>query len=77
MKNTKFYNRAKFFLFSILSMFTYTVILCSGLLGYKNNQCDHTNRRMADQSTLLDYWNGVILIIIIAIIASRGRRKDD
>jgi hypothetical protein len=29
---------------------------------------------MADQSTLLDYWN-VILIIIIAIIASRGRRK--
>ncbi|MBN9336785.1 MAG: hypothetical protein J0I88_02905 [Chryseobacterium sp.] len=76
MKNTKFYNRAKFFLFSILSMFTYTLSFAQDSLVTKTT---NVTTRTEEWQTNPLYWviGGVILIIIIAIIASRGRRKDD
>jgi len=76
MKNTKLYNRAKFFLFSILSMFTYTLSFAQDSLVTKTT---NVTTRTEEWQTNPLYWviGGVILIIIIAIIASRGRRKDD
>ncbi|MFC4686065.1 hypothetical protein ACFO4P_03855 [Epilithonimonas pallida] len=76
MKNTKFYNCAKFFLFSILSMFTYTLSFAQDSLVTKTT---NVTTRTEEWQTNPLYWviGGVILIIIIAIIASRGRRKDD
>jgi len=70
MKNTKF------FLFSILSMFTYTLSFAQDSLVTKTT---NVTTRTEEWQTNPLYWviGGVILIIIIAIIASRGRRKDD
>ena len=67
---------AKFFLFSILSMFTYTLSFAQDSLVTKTT---NVTTRTEEWQTNPLYWviGGVILIIIIAIIASRGRRKDD
>ncbi|WP_312767638.1 hypothetical protein [Epilithonimonas sp.] len=77
MKNIKIYNRAKLFLFSILSMFTYTLSFAQDSLVTKTT---NVTTRTEEWQTNPLYWiiGGVILIIIIAIIASsRGRRRDD
>ena len=77
MKNIKIYTRAKLFLFSILSMFTYTLSFAQDSLVTKTT---NVTTRTEEWQTNPLYWiiGGVFLIIIIAIIASsRGRKKDD
>ncbi len=57
-------------------MFTYTLSFAQDSLVTKTT---NVTTRTEEWQTNPLYWviGGVILIIIIAIIASRGRRKDD
>ncbi len=76
MKSTKIYNRAKLFLLSLLTMFSYTLSYAQDSLVTKTT---NVTTRTEEWQTNPFYWiiGGVVLIIIIAIIASRGRRRDD
>ncbi|SHK27243.1 hypothetical protein [Epilithonimonas mollis] len=76
MKSTKIYNRAKLFLLSLLTMFSYTFSYAQDSLVTKTT---NVTTRTEEWQTNPTYWiiGGVVLIIIIAIIASRGRRRDD
>lgn len=77
MKNTKIYNRTQLFLFGVLSMLTSTLSFAQDTVVSKTT---NVTTRTEEWQTNPLYWiiGGVILIIIIAIIASsRGRRRDE
>ncbi len=75
MKNQKFYNRAKLFLFTILPMFIHTLTYAQDSVVKTTN----VTTRTEEWQTNPTYWifGGAVLIIIIAIIAFRGKKNDD
>ncbi len=69
MKNLTFVSRAKCFLFSVLAIF-------SSVLTFAQ---DSTIVKTEEWQSNPIYWiiGGVVLIIIVAIIAMSGRKKND
>jgi len=77
MKNSTIINRAKSFLFSFLAIFSSALIYAQDSTVTKTTNVTTSSEEWQTNPT---YWiiGGVVLIIIIAIIASRGRtRRED
>lgn len=77
MKNSTIANRAKLFLFSFLAIFSSALTYAQDSTVVKTTNVTTSTEEWQTNPT---YWiiGGVVLIIIIAIIASRGRsRRQD
>jgi len=77
MKNSTIVNRAKLFLFSFLAIFSSALTYAQDSTVVKTTNVTTSTEEWQTNPT---YWiiGGVVLIIIIAIIASRGRsRRQD
>jgi len=77
MKNSTIIDRAKSFLFSFLAIFSSALIYAQDSTVTKTTNVTTSSEEWQTNPT---YWiiGGVVLIIIIAIIASRGRtRRED
>ncbi|MNK22703.1 hypothetical protein D3C87_409840 [compost metagenome] len=77
MKNSTITNRAKLFLFSFLAVFSSALSYAQDSTVVKTTNVTTSTEEWQTNPT---YWiiGGVVLIIIVAIIASRGRtRRED
>ncbi|WP_379967711.1 hypothetical protein [Epilithonimonas sp. UC225_85] len=76
MKSSTIIDRAKLFMFSFLAVLSSALTFAQDSTVTKTTNVTTSSEEWQTNPT---YWiiGGVILIIIVAIIASRGRRKDD
>lgn len=77
MKNTILINRAKIFIFSFLTVFFSALAYAQDSTLVKTTNVTTTSTEEWQTNPL--YWiiGGVFVIAIIAILASRSRRRDD
>ncbi len=77
MKNSILINRAKIFVFSFLTIFSSALAYAQDSTLVKTTNVTTTSTEEWQTNPL--YWiiGGVFVIAIIAILASRSRRRDD
>ncbi|WP_133944711.1 hypothetical protein [Epilithonimonas xixisoli] len=77
MKISSIINRAKLFLFSFLSVFSSALSFAQDSTIVKTTNVTTTSTE--EWQTNPTYWiiGGVVLIIIVAIVAMSGRKKND
>lgn len=77
MKNSGFINRAKLFLFSILAIFSSAITFAQDSAVVKTTNVTTTSTE--EWQTNPTYWiiGGVVLIVIVAIVAMSGRKRND
>jgi len=77
MKNSILINRAKIFVFSFLTVFSSALAYAQDSTLVKTTNVTTTSTEEWQTNPL--YWiiGGVFVIAIIAILASRSRRRDD
>ena len=77
MKNSTIINRARLFLFSFLAVFSSALTFAqdSAVVKTTNVTTTSTEEWQANPT----YWiiGGVVLIVIVAIVAMSGRKKND
>lgn len=77
MKNSILINRAKIFVFSFLAVFSSALAYAQDSTLVKTTNVTTTSTEEWQTNPL--YWiiGGVFVIAIIAILASRSKRRDD
>lgn len=76
MKNSTITNRAKLFLFSFLALFSSAVTFAQDSTVVKTTNVTTSTEEWQTNPT---YWiiGGVVLIVIVAIVAMSGRKRND
>ena len=77
MKNSTIYNRAKLFIFSVIALFYSVLSFAQDSTVVKTTNVTSTSTE--EWQTNPTYWiiGGVVLIVIVAIVAMSGRKKND
>lgn len=77
MKNSTITNRAKLFLFSFLAVFSSALSFAQDSAVVKTTNVTTTSTE--EWQTNPTYWiiGGVVLIVIVAIVAMSGRKRND
>ena len=77
MKNLTFIDRAKLFIFSFLAIFSSALTFAQDSAVVKTTNVTSTSTE--EWQTNPTYWiiGGVVVIIIVAIVALSGRKKND
>lgn len=77
MKNSTIINRAKLFLFSFLAIFSSALTFAQDSAVVKTTNVTTTSTE--EWQTNPTYWiiGGVVLIVIVAIVAMSGRKRND
>ena len=77
MKNSTIINRARLFMFSFLSVFSSALTFAQDSAVVKTTNVTTTSTE--EWQTNPTYWiiGGVVLIVIVAIVAMSGRKKND
>lgn len=77
MKNSTLINRAKLFIFSFLAIFSSVLTSAQDSAIVKTTNVTSTSTE--EWQTNPTYWiiGGVVLIVIVAIVAMSGRKKND
>lgn len=76
MKNPTITNRAKLFLFSFLALFSSALTFAQDSTVVKTTNVTTSTEEWQTNPT---YWiiGGVVLIVIVAIVAMSGRKRND
>lgn len=76
MKNSTITNRAKLFLLSFLALFSSAVTFAQDSTVVKTTNVTTSTEEWQTNPT---YWiiGGVVLIVIVAIVAMSGRKRND
>lgn len=77
MKNSTFINRAKLFLFSFFAILSSALTFAQDSAVVKTTNVTTTS--IEEWHTNPTYWiiGGVVLIVIVAIVAMSGRKRND
>lgn len=77
MKNSTFINRAKLFFFSFLAIFSSAFTYAQDSTVVKTTNVTTTSTEEWHMNPT--YWiiGGVVLIVIVAIVAMSGRKRND
>ncbi|WP_333850943.1 hypothetical protein [Epilithonimonas sp.] len=77
MKNPTFSNRAKLFLFSFFAILSSALTFAQDSAVVKTTNVTTTSTE--EWQTNPTYWiiGGVVLIVIVAIVAMSGRKRND
>ncbi|WDF47355.1 hypothetical protein PQ459_02450 [Chryseobacterium sp. KACC 21268] len=77
MKNSTITNRARLFLFSFLAVFSSALSFAQDSAVVKTTNVTTTSTE--EWQTNPTYWiiGGVVLIVIVAIVAMSGRKRND
>lgn len=77
MKNSTIINRARLFMFSFLAVFSSALTFAQDSAVVKTTNVTTTSTE--EWQTNPTYWiiGGVVLIVIVAIVAMSGRKKND
>lgn len=76
MKNSTIINRAKLFMFSFLAIISSALTFAQDSTVTKTTNVTTSSEEWQTNPT---YWiiGGVVLIVIVAIVAMSGRKKND
>ena len=76
MKNSTIINRARLFLFSFLALFSSALTFAQDSTVVKTTNVTTSTEEWQTNPT---YWiiGGVVLIVIVAIVAMSGRKRND
>lgn len=76
MKNSTITNHAKLFLFSFLTLFSSVLTFAQDSTVVKTTNVTTSTEEWQTNPT---YWiiGGVVLIVIVAIVAMSGRKRND